>query len=208
MTLDLQCIQVADGRHAEALETLDLILRSSADGSDTPRTDSPSPSPTPTRGIFKSRVIASMQNLYTSLSFALGQYSSVQKRMHREDTYHMQRSAAAELTEVGRMSESLGVGFVPMKALPLPSAEALAFLVASMEHIASVHGMYIQGEFYLELLRAVVLENQPRLAKRLLHLKDAGRVRLSKAEDQDRATPIEALARKILNGQQPVEVKR
>jgi len=47
------------------------------------------------------------------------------------------------------------------------------------------------------VLRALVLENQPALAKALLELREGGTVRL-KEDDLDKAAPIEELARRAL----------
>ena len=55
----------------------------------------------------------------------------------------------------------------------------------------------VQGELFLEVLRALVLENQPVLAKRLLDLRESGGVRL-RDEELDAAAPIIELARRAL----------
>ena len=55
----------------------------------------------------------------------------------------------------------------------------------------------MQGELFLEVLRALVLENQPVLAKRLLDLRESGGVRL-RDEELDAAAPIIELARRAL----------
>jgi pentatricopeptide repeat protein len=56
---------------------------------------------------------------------------------------------------------------------------------------------WVQGELFLEVLRALVLENQPVLAKRLLDLRESGGVRL-RDEELDAAAPIIELARRAL----------
>lgn len=47
------------------------------------------------------------------------------------------------------------------------------------------------------MLRALVLENQPGLAKSLLDLRETGDIRL-KEEDLEQAAPIEELAKRAL----------
>lgn len=54
-----------------------------------------------------------------------------------------------------------------------------------------------QGDFYLEVLRALVLENQPNLARQLLNLREDGVIRL-RDEDVELAQPVEELARRAL----------
>lgn len=49
----------------------------------------------------------------------------------------------------------------------------------------------------MEVLRALVLENQPGLASELLDLREGGVIRL-RDEDVEQAAPIEELARRAL----------
>ena len=78
-----------------------------------------------------------------------------------------------------------------------------------MERI-SLGGQAVQGDLYLETLRALVLENQPALVQRLLDLRDRGLalaagtagitpggVRMG-AEEMERGEPIVELARRAL----------
>ena len=80
-----------------------------------------------------------------------------------------------------------------------PSRDSLRFVVASAEVISSTPrgDSKIQGDFYVQTLRAVVLEGNPHLAKRLLDMRDNDRVAL-KEDDLVRAKPIEDLARRAL----------
>lgn len=186
-----------DNRFSDALETISLFLRM------------PIASNSSSTAARRHKETVSLQGLYTALSFALGTYSGVQQRMSREDHLHARRTSNAVSVAIASANgewrsdqDAPGRGrlndmYLHERPLTTPTAAALEFLVQCMEKLGMDGQAFVQGTFYLEVLRALVLENQPALVQRLLELRDAGKVRL-KPIDASRAASIEDLARRAL----------
>jgi pentatricopeptide repeat protein len=148
----------------------------------------------------------SLEDVFKSLSFGMGHYSSHVQGIQREDKAFeganmleaLALDTSGSIDSVGVVSSTDGTftsDVVSSKSVLKPSRDSLRFVVTSAEVISSVSP--IQGDFYVQALRAVVLEGHPHLAKRLLEIRDNGRVAL-KEDDRVRATPIEDLARRAL----------
>jgi len=78
-----------------------------------------------------------------------------------------------------------------------PSEESLKFAVSAMELISEYDNIFVTGTFYIELLKALILEGYPISAQRLLDLKARDGVRM-RAEDDAQLMNIEALARRAI----------
>lgn len=75
-----------------------------------------------------------------------------------------------------------------------------AFTHTLTHYITHTHSLYntltlthSQGNFYAELLKALILEGQVELARRLLEMKRSSQVRLRASEDNEKMHAIEQL---------------
>lgn len=69
-----------------------------------------------------------------------------------------------------------GEDFGRIVELPKPHPNGLHFLMDAAERIGSYKDSYFQVDFYLELLKACILEGQTVLAKKLLNMRANGQV--------------------------------
>jgi hypothetical protein len=184
-----------DERYDEALKTVDLLMllqqkEPKAHTHQGSSEEEEEPWPT-ARKLFSRHprgfVIPSLQGTYTSLSFGLGSYSSLLERMQRDD---FKNSPARTTTE--------GPVKLFTAELQKPTEKALEFLVDACDKIGKCEGAPMQAEFYLELLKACILEGQPSLAKRILGLREGGQIRL-KDSSAANVKAIEDLARRALS---------
>jgi pentatricopeptide repeat protein len=182
--------QVLDGRYEDAADTLNVILKEQE------RVKS-------AKGVKGVRLMDTMK----SLSFAMGPYSNhVQALKREEDEEDEFGSLEATALDLTGSVDSVGItGIVEgtsdssllHKVVMKPTKDGLYFLVSSTEHMEQVTSAPIQGNFYTQLLRAVVLEGHHGLTKRMLVLRDAGKISM-KEEDLVRVKPIEDIARRAL----------
>ncbi|KAJ1437643.1 hypothetical protein B484DRAFT_416505 [Ochromonadaceae sp. CCMP2298] len=98
----------------------------------------------------------------------------------------------------GKESEVMGGALYLEGRLSRPDPKALTFAVRSLALIGQSDNIFVQGEFYIELLKALILEGQADLAEELLDLKGSGGVRL-KTEDNAQLSNIESLARRAIS---------
>eukprot|EP00596_Hydrurales_sp_CCMP1899_P000225 CAMPEP_0119036792 /NCGR_PEP_ID=MMETSP1177-20130426/4743_1 /TAXON_ID=2985 /ORGANISM="Ochromonas sp, Strain CCMP1899" /LENGTH=1022 /DNA_ID=CAMNT_0006997161 /DNA_START=227 /DNA_END=3295 /DNA_ORIENTATION=- len=124
----------------------------------------------------------SLESTFTALSSGLGTYSTQLQRMQKEDIAY----APSAGEDYGRVVE-----------LPKPHPNGLHFLMDAAERIGSYKDSYFQVDFYLELLKACILEGQTVLAKKLLNMRANGQIRL-RDDDDEKMKNIEDLARKAL----------
>lgn len=83
--------------------------------------------------------------------------------------------------------------------LQKPSADALAFLVRSAEMFTCAPAAVLQGSFYMELLKAVVLEGTVEQTSRLLEVGRSASLRV-RDEDRQKLASVEDLARRAVQG--------
>jgi hypothetical protein len=85
-----------------------------------------------------------------------------------------------------------------MPSAGLHSCVGLDFVTPSLQSFLSKHHHHhFQVDFYLELLKACILEGQTVLAKKLLNMRANGQIRL-RDDDDEKMKNIEDLARKAL----------
>lgn len=178
--------QVLDGKYDKAQGTLDMILDKQE------------------RTRVKKGTGVRLTDTLKSLSFAMGPYSSHVQAIQRDD----QEFGGIEALGLDLQGSVYGVGVSGIQDSPVdgplverlvtkPSRDGLHFLVSSAEHLVRSTDSAIQGDFYMQVLRAVVLEGHQSLAKRLLALRDENKISMKEA-DIVRAQPIEDLARRSL----------
>lgn len=165
--------QALDGRHNEARQTLDIVLGMKQE-QNTPNV---------------------LADTYKALSFALGHYSNHVQTMQKEDQIFQTGGVQGSGAQLDMRDTNLS--YSSAKLLAKPDTHALQFLVSCVEHISN--GGRVQGDFYIQLFRAVVLQNQPQLANRLLKLREEDRIFL-KDIDLERSKQIEELATRSLKG--------
>ena len=83
--------------------------------------------------------------------------------------------------------------------LTKPSVDALTFVIEAVDLIRSYENIIIHSDFYIELLKSVILEGQPELARRLLHMRSDGSLRV-KVDQKDKLSNIEMLANRAVKG--------
>jgi hypothetical protein len=81
--------------------------------------------------------------------------------------------------------------------LPKPSVDALKFVVNACELICNDTYGYLQGDLYMELMRALVLEGLFEDARKILVLREVGQVRLSRDQEEN-ASNIEEIANRLI----------
>merc|ERR1711871_690769 len=153
------------------------------------------------------------------LSISLGVYSKYLQKIRKEDARHQlasyddrgsdsdserghssSSSSSEEITSSMYKSDSLSeYGFPPDQPLGPPSKEALNFLVDCTAIMAGIAGNPIPGQFYQELLRAVVsVEGNDELTTRLL---DLGKNKINiNREDIMTISKLEDAARRVVQG--------
>ena len=140
----------------------------------------------------KSNVPQSLKGTFKIISLALGSYSSEMQRRNKEDKEFSTGTAIDELDDYLNFENG-------PSHISRPSPEALSFLTSCVQRICSMKNGYIQGDFYMELLRALVLEEQSESARRLFLLKESGFVRFTSAQEEKSAN-IEEIAKKMISG--------
>mmetsp|Transcript_31628 Transcript_31628/g.45553 ORF Transcript_31628/g.45553 Transcript_31628/m.45553 type:complete len:1038 (+) Transcript_31628:41-3154(+) len=78
-----------------------------------------------------------------------------------------------------------------------PSAAALRFLVQAVQLIGGHDKLSLPGDFYIELLKGLIVEGQPAQAKILLDLRDQGLLRI-KVDEKNKLSNIESLASRAI----------
>ena len=192
--------QIINGLYGKAHETLGLILKEKQKQKQ--------------KTVKKSKQPTGLSDVFKSLSFGVGHYSKHVQEMQREDKAFEGANTleALALDTTGRI-DSVGVATstgdgtlssdaITEKLVAKPSRDSLHFVVSCAESISSSHDgeeghIKIQGDFYIQTLRAVVMEGHPSLAKRLLEMHDKDMIAF-KEDDLIRAKPIEDLARRAL----------
>eukprot|EP01038_Epipyxis_sp_PR26KG_P004286 gene4286-6073_t len=190
--------QIIGGKFKEASETLKLLLdRNSEKGKS-----------------FSSRSSLGMtlKDTFLSLSFALGEYSAAVTKIYREDIETTTFSPLLLTNPNANNNDSVAYNDdniisnqsvfesstpVTQGNLPKPSAVGLEFLVSSLELIGSYSNIHVKGEFYMELLKALVMEGQPQLAKKLLELRESSKFQLI-GHDVAKMSNIENLASRAI----------
>lgn len=154
------------------------------------------------------------------LSISLGVYSKYLQKIRKEDARHQvnslddrgsdsyserehsssSSSSGEEITSSMYKSDSLSeYGFPPDQPLGTPSKEALNFLVDCTAIMAGIAGNPIPGQFYQELLRAVVsVEGNGEMTTRLLDL-GKNKINISR-EDIMTISKLEDAARRVVQG--------
>merc|ERR1711871_1379697 len=154
------------------------------------------------------------------LSISLGVYSKYLQKIRKEDARHQvtsyddrgsdsyserehsssSSSSGEEITSSMYKSDSLSeYGFPPDQPLGTPSEEALNFLVDCTAIMAGIAGNPIPGQFYQELLRAVVsVGGNGEMTMRLLDL-GKNQINISR-EDIMTISKLEDAARRVVQG--------
>lgn len=178
--------QVLDGKYDKAQGTLDMIL----DEQEKARA--------------KKGGGVRLADTLKSLSFAMGPYSSHVQAIQRDDSEFggiealgLDLRGSVYGVGVSGIQDASVSGPLVERLVAKPSRDGLHFLVSSAEHLEKSTDSAIQGDFYMQVLRAVVLEGHQSLAKRLLALRDDNKIAMKEA-DIVRAQPIEDLARRSL----------
>lgn len=78
-----------------------------------------------------------------------------------------------------------------------PSPAALRFLVQAVQLVGSHDKLALPGDFYIELLKGLIVEGQPAQAKILLDLRDNGQLRI-KVDEKNKLSNIESLASRAI----------
>merc|ERR1711871_1457255 len=153
------------------------------------------------------------------LSISLGVYSKHLQKIREEDAKHQVNSygnrdnigddnvssgssgsASDDLRDSMYKGDSLSeYGFTPDEPLGTPSKEALNFLVDCAAMVAGIEGSPIPGQFYQELLRAVVsADSNAEMVTRLL---DLGKNKINiNREDMVTISKLEEAARRSVQG--------
>lgn len=180
--------QVLDGKYDKAQTTLDMILKEQEKA----------------KAKAKGGGGIRLADTLKSLSFAMGPYSSHVQAIQRDDSEFggiealgLDLRGSVYGVGVSGIQDSVASGPLIERLDAKPSRDGLHFLVSSAEHLERSTDTAIQGDFYMQVLRAVVLEGHQSLAKRLLVLRDDNKIAMKEA-DIVRAQPIEDLARRGL----------
>lgn len=131
-----------------------------------------------------------LRPVHNALSFGIGIYSRAVKTFIRESTDLMAKGERQlqNTKEVTRRQDRLQAK---------PSKEALTFLVEAVEMVAFTENVSLQADLYVELMQALILENCPNLAARVLTLRQENRVRI-RSIDSDSVRRVEELAKRTL----------
>ena len=99
-----------------------------------------------------------------------------------------EENSAQALTRAGVINThgepAVGTDIAP-SMLERPSTDGLHFLVSAVELIGKHNNILLPASFYTELLRALLMEGQPTLAKNLLQLRKVKGIRLKADEKQN-----------------------
>jgi len=195
--------QITADRWTEALQTLQVVLNLYS------------------QALSRSGMVGSLQDTFRSLSFALKKYSSAVEKRHKEDVAIMGAGAIAGsppkpypgsppsdmstndsndevVDNTDFVAATIGGELFLEGQLTSPSAESLKFAVSALELIGTCDNIFIMGNFYAELLKALILEGQVELAKRLLDMKRHSQVRLRASEDNEKMHAIEQLVERAI----------
>jgi hypothetical protein len=148
--------------------------------------------------------VSSVKPTFKVLNLALGSYSSELKKRNKEDKIfannwvgiNEQQPLGSSVNST--ISDNINDSSVSaMWNLPKPSVDALKFVVNACELICNDTYGYLQGDLYMELMRALVLEGLFEDARKILVLREVGQVRLSRDQEEN-ASNIEEIANRLI----------
>ena len=147
--------------------------------------------------------VSSLKPTFKVLNLALGSYSSELKKRNKEDKMfannwvginEQQQPMTLNSTVTDNTDDS---SVSAMWNLPKPSIDALKFVTNACELICKDTYGYLQGDLYMELMRALVLEGLFDDARKILVLREVGQVRLSRDQEEN-ASNIEEIANRLI----------
>ena len=147
--------------------------------------------------------VSSLKPTFKVLNLALGSYSSELKKRNKEDKMfannwvginEQQQSMTPNSTVTDGTDDS---SMHAMWNLPKPSLDALRFVTNACELICKDTYGYLQGDLYMELMRALVLEGLFDDARKILVLREVGQVRLSRDQEES-ASNLEEIANRLI----------
>jgi pentatricopeptide repeat protein len=212
--------QVAGGRFDEALDTLLLILRAIALKEQNLLFEPWQEVRTGVDGTVEEKLTAvpkiSPSNIMYSgespqgiledscfcLSYCLGTFSRHVNKVKKQDSQLQTRSYGYDREDSPKFDsvDLREFGFPLEESLQAPSAAALEFLVNCAIMIAAQEGALLPGEFYLELLQALVSgQASSELTARLLDIGQTQSLRV-KRTDMIKVSKAEDLARRAIQG--------
>lgn len=195
--------QIANGFYTEATSTLQNIIKHYSHHMDK-SSGSNSYSSVLTEDTGFVIPVSSVKPTFKVLNLALGSYSSELKKRNKEDKIFANNWVGInEQQQLGSsvnstISDNINDSSVSaMWNLPKPSVDALKFVVNACELICNDTYGYLQGDLYMELMRALVLEGLFEDARKILVLREVGQVRLSRDQEEN-ASNIEEIANRLI----------
>lgn len=155
----------------------------------------------------------SLEGTYAAVSPLLGAYSARMQRIAREDSAYLQRlelemsAAAAATAKLANndqdnsnsiiYSSSTSSYYNKDGTLKQPTVSGLKFLMKFSSELKQADRIYLQPEFYNEVLKALVMENHFEEASEFIQMRTSGEIKI-RAEDMSKVKGVEDYARSLL----------